>query len=351
MMSAMKAANRLHCQFRLVVVVAFAIVAFVLSGVAASHRPISVDLHPYGFPSTERTDGRRVGLFYLSEKQLALLFETEPADTHKFGLLVFNAEGDKTAEISISGNPKALDITAGPSGGVAVGKEGHLDIYDHDLQLSRSIPLAPATTGIAFDRKSDQLIVQTVDRDSGQRTAHFLDAKELESSAALIYPIKARAIFGKDQLVYTVTGECKGAGHIVSEQPRWRPLDALPICDSLVFVEDDKLAYAFDGDLYVVNAAGEQVLKIRIPVGGSFEAPAFIGLSDDSKRLAISALAKKPLASGWPYYDQVLLYDLVSKRLIFKHALPQTARAAALSPDGHQLATIEEGVLMLTPVP
>ena len=184
-------------------------------------RPIvlfPVDLHPlYGFPSTERTDGRRVGLFYLSEKQLALFFETEPADTHKFGLLVFNAEGEKTAEISISGNPKDLDITAGPSGGVAVGKEGHLDVYDHDLQLSRSIPLAPATTGIAFDRKSDQLIVQTVDRDSGQRTAHFLDAKELESSAALIYPIKARAIFGKDQLasVYGHRRMQRGPAHRV----------------------------------------------------------------------------------------------------------------------------------------
>ena len=99
--------------------------AFVLSGVAASHRPVAWLIYTLmAFPSTERTDGRRVGLFYLSEKQLALFFETEPADTHKFGLLVFNAEGEKTAEISISGNPKALDITAGPSGGVS----NHLDI-------------------------------------------------------------------------------------------------------------------------------------------------------------------------------------------------------------------------------
>ena len=356
MMFEMKTASRRRSRYT-IVLAAFATLAFAFSGAVDSHSAgqVVVDLHPYGFPPAAHAEKQHLGIFYLSKNQLALFFEQQPAqserESHKFRLLVFNVEGQKTAEIAVRGDPKALDITAGPDGGVAVGKEGQLDLYDYKLQPGRSIPLDPATTGIVFDRQHNQLVIQTIEGKSGHRTAHFLDAKTLEESASLTYPIGARAVFGKDELVYMVSGECKGAGHVVSKQTPWPLMDALPICDSLAFIENDKLAYAFDGNLYIVDAAAEQVLKLRIPVGGTFESPALVGLSDDSRRLAISALAKKPLSSGWPYYDQVLLYDLVSRRLIFKHVLPQIAHAAALSPDGHQLATIEQGTLVLTPLP
>jgi|NGEPerStandDraft_6_1074524.scaffolds.fasta_scaffold57512_2 hypothetical protein len=334
------------------------ILAFTLSGNAGSHSAaqIAVDLHPYGFPTATDIEGPRLGIFYLSKDRLALFFEQQqPAEpktkSNKFQVLIFNIEGQKTAETAVHGDPKALDITAGPDGGVAVGKAGQLDFHDSKLRLARSVPLPTATTAIEFDRQNNQLVIQGIDRKSAHRFANFLDAKTLEQSASLAYPINARAVFGKDQLVYMVSGECKGAARIVSSQRVWQSIDNLPMCDSLAFIGNNELAYAFDGDLYIVDAAAKQVFRARIPVGGTFESPALIGLSDDYTRLAISALAKKPVASGWPYHDQVLLYDLVSKRLIFRHALPQTPRAAALSPDGHQLATIEQGTLVLIPVP
>ncbi len=335
---------------------AVAVLSFALSGAAAanSHEEIRVDLHQYGFP-TANMDPYRLGIFYLSNDRVALFFEQPAADSdresHSFQILVFNAQGQKTAETFVRGNPKAIDITTGPDGGLAVGKQGKVEFYDSNLQLSTSVPLAPATTGIAFDREHNQLIIQTLDRQLGHRSAEFLNPKSLESSASLNYPSEARAIFGKNELVYTAPGECSKSAKIVSKDRAWRFSEALPLCDSLTFIGDDELAYALESHLYIVNAAGKQVLKARIPVPNTFEGPALVGLSDDHTRLAIAALDKKPFAGGWPYYDQVFVYDLPSKRLIFRRTLPQTPRAAALSPDGHQVATIEQGALILIPVP
>ena len=142
-----------------------------------------------------------------------------------------------------------------------------------------------------------------------------------------------------------------GAAHVVPGKSLWRFLDKLQTCDTLAFIQNDRLAYAVRNHLYIVNALGQQVLEARIPVPSTFESLAFIGLSDDLTRLAISALAKKPFVAGWPYYNKVLVYDLVSGRIVFQHILPQGSRAAAFSPDGHQLATVEQGVLVLRPVP
>jgi hypothetical protein len=101
-----------------------------------------------------------------------------------------------------------------------------------------------------------------------------------------------------------------------------------------------------------VDSNGKELFKARIPVADSFQTPKFVGLSDDHTRLAISALRRKYFSSGWPYYDEVYVYDIVSKQRIFKHALPRGADSArALSTDGHQLATIEQGILTLTPIP
>lgn len=327
------------------------------SNVTASNSAalVTADLRAYGFTPSDDSGELRLGIFYLSKDRVAVFFEqplasSEP-NSHKFQLLVFNAEGQKIAQTAVDGNPKALDITAGPDGGIAVGREGHVEFYDSQLRAMNSLGLPPSTTGIAFDRLYNQLVIQTVDQKSAQQSANFLDAATLKKSATLNYPAHASAVLGKDQLVYTVPGECKRSAHVVSSHVDWQSIEALPLCDSLAFIENNELAYAFDGDLYVVDNTGKQVLKARIPIRATFQAPAFVGLSDDRTRLAISTLGKKPLTSGWPYYDDVLVYDLVSKRLIFRHALPQGIRAASLSPDGHQLGSIEHGTLILTPLP
>jgi hypothetical protein len=291
----------------------------------------------------------------LSDERVALFFEEPVADSdlesHSFQVLVFNTGGEKTAQAVLRGNPKAIDITKGPDNGLTVGKQGKVEFYDSRLQVVRSIALAPATTGIAFDRERNQLIVQNLDQQSGYRTAEFVNPASLERSASLNYPIDAWAVFGHNELVYTTHGECSSSARIESNDRRWQSTEALPLCDSLTFIGDDQLAYAFDNFLFIVNAAGEQVFKARIPLPSTFQAPALVGLSDDHKRLAIVGLDKKHVAPGWPFFDRLFVYDLPSKWLIFRHTLPQTPRAASLSPDGHQLATIEEGVLVLTNVP
>lgn len=331
--------------------------ALALSDIAASDSApkVTVDLHQYGFPRATNTDSSRLGVFYLSNDRVALFFEESTTDArhdaHEFRLLVFNKVGQKIAQTTVRGNPKAIDISPGPDGGLAIGKEGQLDFYDSKLQPTKSVPLSPATAGIVFNRQYNQMVIQTIDGKSGHRTADFLSPASLEQSASLSYPINARAVLGKDELVYISTGECNRSAQIVSKSRNWQSTGNLPLCDSLTFLGSDRLAYAFDGHLYVIDAAGKQLVKVRIPAPNTFEAPAFVGLSDDTTRLAISALVKKPFAVGWPYYDELLMYDLVSKRLIFRRTLPQGPRAAALSPDGHQLASIEQGTLVLLAVP
>lgn len=52
----------------------------------------------------------------------------------------------------------------------------------------------------------------------------------------------------------------------------------------------------------------------------------------------------------WPYYNEVLVYDLSTKKLLLRHAL-NGGYVAAFSPDGHYLATIETGILKILPIP
>ena len=338
------------------IVAAVAGLAFALSAVAAaaSNAGISVDLHKYGFP-TQKMDPYLLGIFYLSADRVAVFFE-EPAsesdeESHSFHALVFNFQGQNTAKAIFRGNPKAIEITTGPDGGLSVGTPGKVEFYDSKLQPSKTIPLVPPATRIAFDRSRNQLILETTDPQTGHRSAEFLSPQSMERSASLNFPIKARAMFGDDELLYTLLGECSKSAHIVSQDVVWRLAENLPLCDSLTFIGKDKLAYALQDRLYVIDAFGKQVFEARIPVRETFQLPSFVGLSDDHTRLAIVALDKKLFAKGWPYFEQVFVYDLPSERLIFRRALPQTPRAVALSPDGHQLATIEEGVLVLTSVP
>ena len=222
-------------------------------------------------------------------------------------------------------------IMPGPSGGVLFGRDGYLDFYSSDLQVVKSMPLLPATTGIKYDRERNQLVIMTIEQESGHRTAHFLNSNTLEESATLAYPIRSLATFGEKELVYTVSGDCKGSAHFVSTQHTWRSLEALPACDALIFVTNDSLAYAFDGRLYVVDSSGKELSQLRIPAANSFEAPRLVGLSDDHARLAVSALKRKMVSSTWPYYYEAFVYDLVSRRMIFRHATMPGPFAEALS--------------------
>jgi hypothetical protein len=338
------------------VVASFAIVLLLLAfpDLAPSHSAerTVINLREYGFPPDLDI---KLGVFYLSSNRLLLFFDQRLPDagpqSHAIRLIVLNSDGEATAQLVVRGDPEALDLTVGPDGGVLSGREGKLDFYDSKLQLQRSIPLPAGTTGIRFDRQRDQLVIVTVDRQSGQRTAHFRSGKTLEESAALSYPIKSYAVFGENQVVYTTTGKCEGAAHVVSNQVSWRLPDKFPTCSPLVFVTRETLAFAVDGQMFVVDSNGKKLLQVRIPAPGTFESPRFVGLSDDGTRLAISALQRKETSSGWPYYDEVFVYDLVSKRMIFRHALQQGSVSMALSPDGHQLATIESGIRTVMPVP
>ena len=336
---------------RLITTIAILLLGCSHAAVSPSAPQIAIDLHPQGFPPGLEI---KSGAFYLSKDRLGLFFYLSPEDkthSHAFRLMVLDAKGQITAQIAVHGDPKAIDITAGPNGGVLIGREGKLDFYDSKLQWLRSMALSPATTGIRFDRERNQLIVMTAEQELGHRTAHFLNGTTLEESAAIPYPLKSIAVFGEHQLVYTVTGNCFGSAHIVSDQHSWHSLETLPACDPLAFITTDSLAYAFDAHLFVVDSTGKELLRIPIPAPVTFQAPRLVGLSEDHTRLAIAALKKKTLSSGWPYYDAVFVYDLVSKRIIFKQGLPSDANPLAFSPDGHQLAIISQGSLLLIQVP
>jgi hypothetical protein len=295
-------------------------------------------------------------VFYISNERIAVFFdqllpEQSPHD-HALKLMVFDTEeGHAASQLVVHADPRAVDITAGPGGGVLLGREGKLSFYDSNLQLLKSVPLAQGTAGIKFDRRLNQLVVETVDETSGLRTAHFKDGNSLKESAALSYPIKSQGVFGKDELAYAISGNCKGAAHVISNRVRWRGLDQLPACDPLAFIEEDSLAYASDGHLYAIDSKADQRLDLRIPAPDTFEMPRFIGLSDDHVRFALSAQRREKLSSRWPYHNDVFVYDLASKHMIFEHTLKKGSVAMALSPGGRQMVTIEGGELMLLSVP
>jgi hypothetical protein len=296
------------------------------------------------------------GVFYIANSRIALFFDQlVPAQSqhdHSVTLMVFNTEQNRSeTQLVVHADPKAFDITNGPDGGVLFGREGALNFYNSSLQPLRSIPLAPGTTGVRFNRILNQLVILTVDEKSGDRTAHFKDGSSLEESASLSYPIKSQAVFGKDELVYLLSGNCRGASHVMSARVVWHGLDQLSACDPLAFIEKDSLAYASGDRLYIVDSKSHSLLNLRIPAPSTFQLPQFVGLSDDHTRLAISALRREKFTSEWPYYDEIFIYDLVSKRMIFEHALKKGSPNGALSPDGRQLATIEEGILTLLSLP
>jgi hypothetical protein len=319
--------------------------------------PTAVELHRYGFPLGSAPIDFKVGIVYLSGNRLALFFNHRVPgsgqDSRSFQLLVLNINGQVLAQLGVDADPKAMDVTAGPNGGLLLGRRGQLDFFDGDLQLLKTVPLSDPVTGVSFDRKLNLLVEMSVDDASQNRSAHFLDGNTLEQQLSLNYPIKSAPVFGEKQLAYSLGGNCVGSAHIVSSQHDWLALTDIPACDLLTFVGNDAIAYAFDKRLYVLDWRGKQMLNASIPASNTFQGPRFVGISDDEARLAISALKKKEFAASasWPYYDEVFVYDLKAKRMILRYALPVGSWVRpALSPDGHQLAVVEEGILKLIPI-
>ena len=89
------------------------------SDVAASPPPpqITIDLHPQGFPSAPEF---KFGVFYPAKDRLALFFDQQlpggEPHSHTFQLMILDTNGQKTAQLVVHGDPKAMDITAGPGG-------------------------------------------------------------------------------------------------------------------------------------------------------------------------------------------------------------------------------------------
>lgn len=313
-----------------------------------------VDLHLNGYPPS--ADGRgpevKMGTFFISDDQVVVYFDSPPGSarqkTQVFHVMVFSIAGQLIADKSLTANPGAVDIIRGPNGSVLFGRAGQLDFFDSRLELLNSVSLPKETTGIAFDHIKDQVIVTTSEPTTNE--AHFLLPDSLAETVVLKYPIASRPEFGAQQLVYTVSGYCRGAAHFVSPDRTWPWLHALPACDSALITEND-LAYISDKHMHVVNGSGRETLSVRLPIRETFEAPRFVGIADNGSRVLISALRKKRTGPGWPYHEELLLYDFPRKSIIFRYELrPDWVVGMGLSPDGHAVATVENGTLNLLSV-
>ena len=320
-----------------------------------------VDLRSVGFPTDSDPvvlADVKANIFFLSNETLALYFEQRaPATTppsYSFQVLTFNTTGQMIAHRVFRVDEKSLDVSSGPNESILLRESERLDFFDTRLQFIKSYPLPSKTVGKNFDRVSNQLVVTTMDEQSGNRNARFLNANTFEELKVLAYPKRSRAVFGNKQLGFTLPGNCVGALHVQPDPENWKRVESLETCDALTFVGNESLAYATSQDLYVVRQSGEQLFHGHIPAPDSFHLPDFVGLSDDHTRLAVMAMMKQGLLSSkpgtWPYHNEIFVYDLSAKKLQFKYALTG-GYAAAFSPDGHHLATIESGSLNILSIP
>jgi len=321
----------------------------------------SVDLRPSGFPADPNPTvvaDVKAGVFFLSKETVGLYFEQRVPDSasqsHSYKFLTFHVNGQMLAQRPFRIDGTLLDVGCGPNESILFRESERLDFFDARFQLVKTHPLPTATTGISFDRTLNQIVVTTADGKSGNLKALFLRADTLDEFASLDFPKHSRAIFGETQLGYTLPGWCKGALHVEPENASWQNLASLQTCDALTFVGSEALAYATNQDLYVVHKSGKELFHGHIPAPDSFHLPDFIGLSDDHSKLAIMANMKRSIFAvkpgTWPYYNEIYIYDLSVKKLLFKHAV-SGGYAAALSPDGHHLATIESGNLKILSIP
>jgi len=338
----------------------FGILIFLLTDVASS-QSITVNLGPYGFPSGKVDLPSDV--FYISSERLALFFDRgEASDSsvqndlkhrHQFLVLVFSVKGQLLARQTVYGLPKAVDIKPGPGGGLTVGREGKAGFYDPDLGLKQSMALSSDVTGISFNRRLNQLVIATLDDTLQSRTIRLLDGTTREVLESFTIPKTVAYITGNREIAFSTGGNCANSTRIISRERSWGALKGLPICGFTTFVGDDALAYTFDRSLYVVNNGGKQLLRESIPAFDDMDSPFFAGISDDNSRLAIevwkSRVFRKP--GDYPKYKEVFVYDLPSHKRLLSIPLTSGTTASALSPDGKQLATIDDDLLKLIPIP
>jgi len=328
---------------------------------AVAIQPISVELHSYGFPSGQID--LPSGVFYISLERVALYFDrgeaTDSLDqdnhhpSHQFLILVLSTKGQVLAQQTIYGLPKALDIKPGPAGGLIIGREGSLSFYDADLHLRKSVPLSPDVTGVSFDRRWNQLTISAADETSHSQTIKLLDGATLEARGDFTLPKRAFVVLGNREIGFSVGGNCENSTQLLSKQRSWDSLRGLPLCGLLTFVGDDALAYTFDQQLYVTDHLGKQLFRESVPAPDVPISPFFSGISDDNSRIAIWAWKHKTFRkrNEFPDYREVFVYDLPSHKRVFSRSLTSGTTGSALSPDGKQLATIEDNVLMLNSIP
>ncbi len=326
---------------------------------AAARQPILVELSSYGFPHGKIDIPE--GVFWISAERVALYFDhgevvdSPSQDSHRrlhhFLVLIVSKDGRVLSQQTLDGFPKALDIMPGPDGGLIVGRAGSLSFYDADLQLKRSITLSPQVTAISFDRRWNQLLIATVDKTSRSQSISLLNGDTLENTGHFTVPERGVMVSGHRELAFNVGGYCETSTSIFSSERSWDALRGLPICGMVAFVGDDALAYVSDKHLYVTNHLGKQLFRQSVPAPDGVSLPFFSGISDDNSRIAIKAWKSRLFGKGaLSDYEEVFVYDLLSHKRLLSRAIPGGA-ASALSPDGKQLATIEDSVLVLSSVP
>ncbi len=321
----------------------------------------TTDLRPFGFPDEPNPTvvaNVKCKVFFLSNEIVGLYFEERTpnpaAQSHRYKFLTFSKDGENVGQRPFRVDGDLLDVSSGPNQSILLREGERLDFFDVEFRLIKTHPLPNTATEIKCDRILNQIVVITADADSGNQNATFLRVDNLEESAKLQFPKHARAIFGEKQLGYTLPGWCKGALHVEPDNVSWQSLAGLETCDTLTFVSNEALAFATGQDLYIVHKTGKVIFHSDIPAPDSFHMPDFVGLSDDRSRLAIMANMKHSIFTlkpgVWPYYNEIFVYDLKAKKVTFKHELVE-GYAAAFSPDGHRLATIESGKLKILSVP
>jgi hypothetical protein len=176
-----------------------------------SKQPIVVNLGQYGFPSGQVD--LPSDIFYISPERLALFFDRgEASDSpvqnklihlHQFLVLIFSVKGQLLAQQTVYGLPKALDIKPGPGGGLTVGREGNASFYASDLKLKQSMALSMDVTGISFNRRLNQLLIEAIDEALQSRTVRLLDGTTREVLESCTIPKTVTYIMGNREIAFS----------------------------------------------------------------------------------------------------------------------------------------------------
>jgi hypothetical protein len=313
--------------------------------------PSRIDLSGYGL-SPDRGSVAE-GVFYLAGGEIAVWFDREAVmgvpggqNLHHFVILVFNTSGQLLAQNTVSGQQDATDVHPGPSGGLIVGQEGSLRFYDSGLRWRDSMLLQPGVISVNYDRRWNQIGIL---RSATQylQTMQFLDGSTRQETASFTLP-QHRGVFvyGHQELAFDAGGRCETSTRILSKVRSWDSLKGRPLCDLLTFLGDDEVAYVYGKQLYVADSAGKQIAKVSLPIRLGYISPSLAGISDDSLRIAVSAMKANTPSSD----DEIVVYDLHANKIVFQESVAGSS-PSALSPDGKQFAVLNDTTLILSAVP